>query len=115
MWTTQVVVFNITKAPTVRAKSNRLGVRLPIASIFVVGFRAQIMRVLQPLATDAAAFNHSGWPCTISGTVRVVPSWVEKDNSASKPPVSPACLASGAKCGAPQAVVFVVRRGRFFQ
>lgn len=56
---------------------------------------------------DAAAFNHSGWPCNISGTVRVVPGWVEADNSASAPPASPACVAADANCGPASTAVFV--------
>jgi hypothetical protein len=57
-------------------------------------------------AKDAAAFNHSGWPCNITGNIRIVPSWGQKLNSAAEPPASPACP-TGSKCGPAKLAVFV--------
>lgn len=41
-----------------------------------------------------APFNHSGWPTTLSATVRSLPSWGLDKNSAAVPPTSPACKAA---------------------
>ena len=48
----------------------------------------------------SAPFNHSGWPTSITGTIRPLPGWNMTKNSASNPPQSPAC-ATAASCGHP--------------
>merc|ERR1712048_1096806 len=47
----------------------------------------------------AAPFNHSGWPVWIEASVRQVPGWGLKSNSAAQPPASPACSSPKANCG----------------
>lgn len=58
----------------------------------------------------SAPFNHSGWPVTISATLRPLPSWGTNLNSAAKPPASPACTGSE-KCGDPVQVELVPHGG----
>jgi hypothetical protein len=59
----------------------------------------------------SAPFNHSGWPVTITATVRKLPSWGEALNSAAPPPQSPACVDQNGKdnkqCGTPEKVTLV--------
>eukprot|EP00036_Acanthoecidae_sp_10tr_P008718 CAMPEP_0182927302 /NCGR_PEP_ID=MMETSP0105_2-20130417/13716_1 /TAXON_ID=81532 ORGANISM="Acanthoeca-like sp., Strain 10tr" /NCGR_SAMPLE_ID=MMETSP0105_2 /ASSEMBLY_ACC=CAM_ASM_000205 /LENGTH=698 /DNA_ID=CAMNT_0025065247 /DNA_START=1 /DNA_END=2095 /DNA_ORIENTATION=+ len=57
-----------------------------------------------------APFNHTGWPVTISATLRPLPTWGEAINSAAKPPASPACTGGG-KCGDPVQVELVRMAG----
>jgi hypothetical protein len=56
--------------------------------------------------SQAAPFNHSGWPVTIRATLRSLPSWPIVKNSAADPPPSPACAAQGT-CGPPQSMMLV--------
>lgn len=57
-----------------------------------------------------APFNHSGWPVTISATVRPLPSWTTHLNSAAEPPASPACTGNN-QCGDPVKVTLVPHGG----
>eukprot|EP01061_Rhynchopus_euleeides_P001300 TRINITY_DN1091_c0_g1_i1.p1 TRINITY_DN1091_c0_g1~~TRINITY_DN1091_c0_g1_i1.p1 ORF type:complete len:674 (+),score=272.81 TRINITY_DN1091_c0_g1_i1:44-2023(+) len=59
--------------------------------------------------TGSAPFNHSGWPTSITATVRSLQWGIEK-NSASNPPVSPACTANAA-CGPPAQMRLVPHGG----
>merc|ERR1719272_2334695 len=45
-----------------------------------------------------APFNHSGWPTTLTATVRSLDSWGIDKNSAARPPSSPACTAGLQDC-----------------
>lgn len=58
----------------------------------------------------AAPFNHTGWPVTITATVKPLPTWGMALNSAAPPPASPAC-GSGANCGNPVTVNLVPHGG----
>ena len=57
-------------------------------------------------SVSAAPFNRSSWPVVVRATVRPLPGWGLTKNSASEPPPSPACAASGA-CGEAQQVLLV--------
>lgn len=57
----------------------------------------------------AAPFNHSGWPVTLTATVKSLPSWGMAINSAAQPPASPACKT--AKCGDAVKVTLVPHGG----
>lgn len=61
-------------------------------------------------AAGSAPFNHSGWPVSITATVRSLPTWGTAVNSAAPPPDSPACSGS-AKCGPPEKVMLVPHGG----
>ena len=58
------------------------------------------------LATGAAPFNHSGWPCVVHAVVRPLPAWGIELNAPTEPPPSPACTDPGA-CGKPLPVRLV--------
>ena len=58
----------------------------------------------------AAPFNHSNWPTEINARMRPLPSWGTTLNSASEPPVSPACSGTGT-CGSPEMHTLVPHGG----
>lgn len=57
-----------------------------------------------------APFNHSGWPVTVTATLRPLSGWGTNINSAAKPPASPACSETS-KCGAAMQVELVPHGG----
>ncbi|KAK3270065.1 hypothetical protein CYMTET_21518 [Cymbomonas tetramitiformis] len=62
--------------------------------------------------SGAAPFNHTNWACFITATVRQVPYWKERMNSAASPPESPACVRNGKDvCGPPIQVQLVPHGG----
>ena len=72
---------------------------------------ASSWKVQQSGYTDGSApFNHSGWPITLSATVRELDSWNMSVGSASPPPASPVCRTQGS-CGDPKEVTLVPHGG----
>jgi hypothetical protein len=61
-------------------------------------------------AAGAAPFNHTGWPLTLTATVKELASWGMALGSAAEPPASPACTAAGS-CGASAKVTLVPHGG----
>jgi hypothetical protein len=57
----------------------------------------------------AAPFNHTGWPLTLTATVKELASWGMAVNSAAEPPASPAC--GGSACGKSATVTLVPHGG----